>query len=113
MRIFLDSADVDTIREYWSTGLIDGVTTNPTLIMKSGRKPEDVYSELIDMGVPDISMEVVGNSFEMIQEGQKLASKFQKNCTVKVPCTKAGLLACKELSRDVIRVNVTLIFSAA
>jgi len=113
MRIFLDSADVDTIREYWSTGLIDGVTTNPTLIMKSGRKPDDVYSELVDMGVSDISMEVVGNSFEMIQEGQKLAQRFQKNCTVKVPCTKAGLLACRELARDVIRVNVTLIFSAA
>tara|TARA_B100000965_G_scaffold266239_1_gene224911 strand:- start:229 stop:909 length:681 start_codon:yes stop_codon:yes gene_type:complete len=113
MRIFLDSADVDTISDFWSTGLVDGITTNPTLIMRSGRKPEDVYQELVDLGVRDISMEVVGNSFEMIQEGFRLAKKFGKNTTIKVPCTRAGLLACKEFSKELIRVNVTLIFSAA
>ena len=61
MKIFLDTADTEIIKKYWSTGLIDGITTNPSLIMKSGRNPEDVYQELVDLGVPDISMEVVGS----------------------------------------------------
>ena len=62
MKIFLDTADTDIIRKYFETGLVDGVTTNPTLIMKSGRNPEDVYEDIRDIGVKDISMEVVGNS---------------------------------------------------
>ncbi len=66
MKIFLDTADVAEIKKYFGTGLIDGVTTNPTLIMKSGRDPEDVYQEIKDIGVKDISMEVVGDSSEMI-----------------------------------------------
>ena len=61
MKIFLDTADTQAIRDGYDTGLIDGITTNPTLIMKSGRDPEEVYQELIDLGIPDISMEVVGN----------------------------------------------------
>ena len=69
MRIFLDTADTSLIEKHFATGLIDGVTTNPTLIMKSGRDPEDVYQELIDIGVPDISMEVVGGFEEMVKEG--------------------------------------------
>ena len=63
MKIFLDTADTSVIREYFATGLVDGVTTNPTLIMKSGRDPEDVYSELADIGLSDISMEVVAVSY--------------------------------------------------
>ena len=113
MNIFIDSADVNIIRDLFSTKLINGVTTNPTLIMKSGRDPEDVYQELVDMGVPDISMEVVGNSDEMTQEGFRLAEKFKKHCTVKVPCSREGLIACKALSDEGIRVNVTLIFDVA
>jgi transaldolase len=81
--------------------------------MKSGRDPLDVYQELKDLGVPDISMEVVGNADEMIEEGKKLAVNFGKCCTVKVPCSVDGLRACKELSDDGIKVNVTLIFSQA
>ena len=69
MKIFLDTAETDVIRKHFATGLIDGVTTNPTLIMKSGRDPEDVYQEIKDIGVRDISMEVVGDSSEMIVEG--------------------------------------------
>ena len=111
MKLFLDTADVESIADSFETGLIDGVTTNPTLMMKSGRKPEDVYQELINLGVPDVSMEVVGNSFEMIQEGLRLAEKFKYQATIKVPCTPEGLLACRELSRNCIKVNVTLIFS--
>tara|TARA_A100000172_G_scaffold76931_1_gene60852 strand:- start:44 stop:694 length:651 start_codon:yes stop_codon:yes gene_type:complete len=111
MKIFLDTADTTAIQEGFNTGLIDGVTTNPTLIMKSGRNPEDVYQELIDMGVSDVSMEVVGNRKEMYEEGMRLASKFAGYSTIKVPCTPDGLAVCKELSSAIIRVNVTLIFS--
>ena len=113
MKIFLDSADVAAIHKYFPTGLVDGVTTNPTLIMKSGRDPEEVYQELKDLGVRDISMEVVGNTEEMISEGTRLHTKFGGCCTVKVPCTPEGLLACRELTRNHIKVNVTLIFAPA
>ena len=113
MRIFLDTADTEEIKKYWSTGLIDGITTNPTLIMKSGKNPEDVYQELKDPGVPDISMEVMGTAEEMITEGKRLYEKFGQCSTIKVPCTREGLLACKELSDSGINVNVTLIFCAA
>ena len=111
MKIFLDTAETQLIQDGFNTGLIDGVTTNPTLIMKSGRDPEEVYQELIDFGLTDISMEVVGNRKEMYQEGIRLAQKFGKCATIKVPCTPDGLAVCKELSRQLIKVNVTLIFS--
>ena len=111
MKLFLDTADVESISDSFKTGLIDGVTTNPTLMMKSGRDPDDVYQELINLGVPDVSMEVVGDSHEMIQEGLRLAEKFKYQATIKVPCTPDGLIACQELSRNCIKVNVTLIFS--
>ena len=111
MKIFLDTADTNLIQDGYNTGLIDGITTNPTLIMKSGRDPEEVYQQLIDMGIGDISMEVVGNRKEMYEEGMRLSKKFGKNATIKVPCTPDGLAVCRELSRRLIRVNVTLIFS--
>ena len=111
MKIFLDTAETDLIHQYFATGLIDGITTNPSLIRKSGKNPEDVYEDLKDLGVMDISMEVVGNAKEMYTEGKRLAKKFGDCCTVKVPCTPDGLLACRNLSREVIRVNVTLNFS--
>ena len=101
------------IEKHFQTDLIDGITTNPTLIMKSGRNPEDVYQQLIDMGIDDISMEVVGDFDEMYMEGLRLSRKFGKNASIKVPCTPAGLKVCKKLSRDLVNVNVTLIFSAA
>ena len=113
MKIFLDTADTEIINEYFKTGLVDGVTTNPTLIMKSGRDPEEVYQEIKDLGVKDISMEVVGDEGEMYREGKRLYEKFGYVCTVKVPCTREGLAVCKSLSDQNIKVNVTLIFSAA
>ncbi len=113
MKIFLDTADTDIINQYLPSGLIDGVTTNPTLMLKSGKCPDDVYQELADMGLPDISMEVGGNAMEMLEEGRRLSTKFGKCATIKVPCTPDGLWVCKELSRDLIRVNVTLIFAAS
>ena len=111
MKIFLDTADTSLIQKHFATGLIDGITTNPTLIRKSGRDPLEVYQELKDLGVPDISMEVVGDADEMIKEGGALSLTFGKCCTVKVPCSPDGLRTCKELSDAGIRVNVTLIFS--
>ena len=111
MKIFLDTAETDVVRKHFKTGLIDGLTTNPTLIRKSGRKHEDVYQEFKDIGLTDISMEVIGNAENMISEGKRLHRKFGKMATIKVPCTVDGLVACKELSKEHIRVNVTLIFS--
>lgn len=113
MKIFLDTADTEIIRERFDTGLIDGVTTNPSLIRKSGRDPEAVYQEIKDMGVQDISMEVVGDAQTMLDEGLRLVDKFGSVATVKLPMTKDGLLVCRELSKEKIRTNVTLIFCAS
>ena len=114
MKIFLDTADVDLIGKYHESGLIDGVTTNPTLIRKSGRDPEQVYKELTIIGIDDISMEIVTDDyFEFLQEGRRLHDKFGEVTTIKVPCTPDGLRGCKLLSEEGIRVNVTLVFSPA
>ena len=114
MKIFLDTADVDLIEQYYGTGLIDGVTTNPTLIKKSGYDPEEVYRQIALLGVDDISMEIVtDDSYEFLKEGRRLKEKFGEITTIKVPCTPEGLKGCKLLSKEGIRVNVTLIFSAA
>ena len=113
MKLFIDSADTQEIISRFETGLIDGVTTNPSLIRKSGKDPEDVYQELIDAGVPDISMEVVGSAEEMYNEGIRLSEKFGSQTTIKVPCDKDGLKVCYDLSDKNINVNVTLIFSVS
>ena len=114
MKIFLDTADVNLIGKYYDTGLIDGVTTNPTLIKKGGRDPEQVYKELTIIGIDDISMEIVTDDYyEFVKEGRRLFEKFGDVTTIKVPCTPQGLKACKILAEEEIRVNVTLIFSAA
>ena len=114
MKIFLDTADCHEIQKHYGTGLIDGVTTNPSLIMKSHRKPDDVYGELKGMGLVDISMEVVDDTvIGMLNEAHRLVELFGDVTTIKVPCTVDGLFACKELSENGIRVNVTLIFSAS
>ena len=111
MKLFLDTAITDEVRKHFKTGLIDGLTTNPSLIRKSGRNHEEVYQEIKEIGLTDISMEVIGSKENMISEGKRLAKKFPKCATIKVPCTVDGLLACKELAENNIRVNVTLIFS--
>ena len=114
MKIFLDTADVSLIEQYYGTGLIDGVTTNQTLIKKSGYDPEEVYRKIALIGVDDISMEIVtDDSYEFLKEGRRLKEKFGEITTIKVPCTPEGLKGCKLLSKEGIRVNVTLIFSAA
>ena len=112
MKLFLDTAIVSDIEERLDTGLIAGVTTNPTLIRKSGREPFDVYSDLIDLGVDDISMEVIGEtSEEFFERGINLTKEFGDVATIKLPCSEAGITACKRLTDLGVRVNVTLIFS--
>ena len=108
MKLFLDSADVGEIHNHFSTGLIDGVTTNPTLIRKSGRKPRDVYRELMLMGVPDVSMEIVGNAPYIVSEAHKLVEEFGDMCTIKLPMTREGLQACRELSKENIGLTSLL-----
>lgn len=111
MKIFLDTADTQTIIKGLATGLIDGVTTNPTLIRKSGHDPYEVYDAIKDLGVPDISMEVYGTVGEMYDEALCLADRYGDVATIKLPMTEDGLLVCKQLSKKGIRTNVTLIFT--
>ena len=111
MKIFLDTADVETISNLVSTGLIDGVTTNPTLIRKSGDDPLNVYSAIADLGVTDISMEVYGDAQQMYDESTFLSDKYGRVATIKLPMTNDGLQVCRELHKEKIRTNVTLIFT--
>ena len=110
MKIFLDTANVPVIQKAVATGLIDGVTTNPTLIRRSGAEPYDIYGAIADLGVTDISMEVSGSVGEMYEEAQKLSKTFGDVATIKLPMTPDGLQVCKQLSKELIKTNVTLIF---
>ncbi len=113
MKFFIDTADIEEIRDLASTGLVDGVTTNPSLIAKSGRNFLEVVAEICEVVDGPVSAECVALDFEtMLKEGRKLA-KIADNIAVKVPLTEAGLKTCKALSDDGIMVNVTLCFSAA
>ena len=113
MKIFLDTSDVGIIRQHCETGLIDGVTTNPTLMMKAGRNPVEVIKEISSLFPEDasISAEVVGDTAEEMVSQAKDYYSISKNITIKVPCSVEGLKACKTLSDKGIPVNVTLIFS--
>jgi len=112
MKFFVDTADVDAIRDLADTGLVDGVTTNPSLIAKSGRDFVEVVKEICDIVDGPISAEVTATEFAaMIEEGRKLA-KINDNIAVKVPLTRDGLKTCKALSEEGTMVNVTLCFSA-
>lgn len=113
MKFFVDTADVAEIKRLNDTGLVDGVTTNPSLIAKSGRDFIDVVKEICALVDGPVSAEVTATDADgMIQEGRKLA-KVANNVAVKVPLTEAGLVACKTLSQAGTPVNVTLCFSAA
>ena len=112
MKIFLDTATISEVEKLFPTGLIDGITTNPTLIRKSGAEPDDIYQSFIDLGVKDLSMEVSGTVGEMYEEAQRLVDKFGKDVTtIKLPMTSDGLLVCRQLSKQLVRTNVTLIFT--
>jgi len=112
MKFFLDTAITTELRQAVATGLVDGVTTNPTLIVQSGRKLDDVVREITEIVDGPISVETLSTDAEgMITEGKKFAA-MHKNIVVKVPLTEPGLTATKRLSKEGIRVNVTLCFSA-
>ena len=112
MKFFVDTADIDAIRELNDLGMVDGVTTNPSLIKKSGRDILEVTKEICDLVDGPVSAEVVATEADaMIAEGRKLA-EIAPNITVKVPLTWDGLKACKVLSGEGKMVNVTLCFSA-
>ena len=114
MKIFLDTADIEQIGSAYYTGLIDGVTTNPTLIRKSGRDPVEVIKEISTTfgDLISISAEVVAESSEKMVEQAKAFIDYE-NVTIKVPCTVEGLRACRDLTSRDFDVNVTLIFSTA
>ena len=108
MKFFVDTADVDEIKNLASTGLVDGVTTNPSLIAKSGRNFIEVIKEICDLVNGPVSAEVAATNHKtMLAEGRRLA-KLAGNVTVKVPLTQDGLKTCKVLSDEGTKVNVTL-----
>jgi transaldolase len=113
MKIFLDTANLEELKKGAEWGIIDGVTTNPTLIAREGRPIEEQIAKICEIVDGDVSAEVVGTvADEMIREGRLLA-KIHKNVVVKVPLTRDGIKACSTLSKEGIRLNVTLCFTAA
>jgi transaldolase len=113
MKFFVDTADVAEIKDLAASGLLDGVTTNPSLIMKAGRPMLDVIKEICAIVPGPVSAETVATEHgKMLEEGRKLA-KLAKNVAVKVPLTPDGLKTCKALASEGTMVNVTLCFSAA
>jgi transaldolase len=112
VKLFLDTASVAEIRTMWNIGILDGVTTNPSLVAKEGRKFEDVLREICALGVPSVSAEVVGTTVDhMLAEGRHLR-QIHPSIYVKCPMTPAGLQATKTLAQEGTRVNMTLVFSA-
>jgi transaldolase len=111
MKFFIDTADVKEIREAHALGLVDGVTTNPSLIAKSGRKFKDVIKEIVSIVDGPISAEVISlDAPGMIKEAKELV-KIHKNIVIKLPMTPEGLKACKALTEKGVKTNVTLIFT--
>ena len=115
MKLFLDTAIIKEIDERLESGVISGITTNPTLIKKSGKNPDDIYADLIqELGVTDLSIEVDGHDAEtLIQNGIKYGKLWIDKATIKLPCTPEGIKACKTLNYMGLRVNMTLVFSVS
>jgi len=112
MQLFLDTASVTEIRTMWEIGILDGVTTNPTLVAKEGRTFESVLHEICALGVPSVSAEVVATDTDgMLREGRHLRG-LHPSIYVKIPMTAAGLKATRILAGEGTRVNMTLVFSA-
>jgi transaldolase len=111
MKLFIDTADIGQIKEAWSWGIIDGVTTNPSHVAKTGRKPADVYRDILEVVDGPISLETISlDPVEIVNEGRALA-KLHRNVVVKVPVTRDGLKAVKALAAEGIKTNVTVTFS--
>jgi transaldolase len=112
MKIFLDTANLESIKKFNDMGLLDGITTNPSLMSKEGGNPKDAMEEITKIIKGDVSLEVISTEYSgMMEEGKRLR-QYGDNVVVKVPMTPDGLKACKSLSSEGIPVNVTLIFSA-
>ena len=112
LKFFIDTADVSEIKELSQTGLLDGVTTNPSLIKKSGRKIDEVIKEICNIVPGPVSAEVAATNYEDMLKEAIVLKKIAKNVTIKLPLTWEGLKACKSLRNEGILVNVTLCFSA-
>lgn len=111
MKIFLDTANLASIKKFNDMGLLDGITTNPSLMSKEGGNPKDAMAEITKIIKGDVSLEVVSTEYSgMMEEGKRLR-EYGDNVVVKVPMTPDGLKACKSLSLEGIPVNVTLVFS--
>jgi len=111
MKLFIDTADIGQIKEAWSWGIIDGVTTNPSHVAKTGRKASAVYRDILEIVDGPISLETISlNAKEIIEEGRALA-KLHRNVVVKVPVMREGLKAVKALAAEGIKTNVTVTFS--
>jgi transaldolase len=113
MKFFVDTADVSEIRSLAEAGLVDGVTTNPSLIAKSGRRMAEVIAEICDITPGPVSAEVTATDFEMMLAEGRYLRGIARNVAVKVPLTEAGLRTCRALSTEGTQVNVTLCFTAA
>ncbi len=112
MKIFLDTANIESIKKYNDMGLVDGVTTNPTLLAKEKGNPAEIMREIVRMVDGPVSLEVVGTTAgTMLEEAYRL-KKYGKNVVVKIPMIPEGLVAVKKLKADGIETNVTLVFSA-
>lgn len=112
MKFFIDTANVNEIKEVASWGILDGVTTNPSLIVKEGRDFHEVVQEITEIVNGPISAEVVSEDAEGMLEEAKELTKIHDNIVIKLPMTKEGLKACSQLSKDGVHTNVTLVFSA-
>jgi transaldolase len=111
LKIFLDTANLEQIKKYNDLGLVDGVTTNPTLLSKENQDPQEIMAEIVRTVKGPVSLEVISTDYEgMMKEGRTL-SKYGKNVVVKIPMIAEGLKAVKQLKLEGIRTNVTLIFS--
>ena len=112
MKIFLDSANVESIKKYNDMGILDGVTTNPTLLSKEKGDPRDVMNEIVRTVRGPVSLEVIGTDYEVMMDEAHKLKKYGQNVVVKVPMIPAGLRAVRSLKEDGIPTNVTLVFSS-
>ena len=112
MKIFLDSANIESIKRYNDMGILDGVTTNPTLLSKEKGDPRDVMNEIVRTIRGPVSLEVIGTDYEVMMDEAHKLKKYGQNVVVKVPMIPEGLRAVRSLKEDGIPTNVTLVFSS-
>ncbi len=111
LKIFLDTANLEQIRKYNDLGLVDGITTNPTLLAKENSDPQEIMAEIVRTVKGPVSLEVISTNSEGMLSEARVLSKYGKNVVVKIPMTSEGLKAVRQLANEGIKTNVTLIFS--